>query len=95
MVDARIEQQIERHATKFDYQDHLIWLSSYELKSGGWAPKALVLLPTAAGNGEQELLAAGETPGATHEEADTQAFAMAQQWIDARLAVRFGRGSSE
>ena len=51
-------------------------------------PKALVLLPSAEGNGEQELLAAGEAPVATREEADTQAFALAQQWIDARLAVQ-------
>ena len=81
-----VEDKIDRDETKITYENYLIWLRSYELKSGGWVPRALVVIPSAEGNGEQELLAPGSSPVATREEADTQAFAMSQQWIDQRLA---------
>src|SRR5438874_10311518 len=81
-----IEDKIEQNEPKITYENYLIWLRSYELKSGGWVPRALVVIPSAEGNGEQELLAPGSSSVATREEADTQAFAMSQQWIDERLA---------
>ena len=71
-----VEDKIDRDETKITYENYLIWLRSYELKSGGWVPRALVVIPSAEGNGEQELLTPGSSPVATREEADTQAFAM-------------------
>ena len=81
-----VEDKIDRDETKIPYENYLIWLCSYELKSGGWVPRALVIVPSAEGNGEQELLAPGSSPVATREEADTQAFAMGKRWVDERLA---------
>ena len=81
-----VEDKIDRDETKIPYENYLIWLRSYELKSGGWVPRALVIVPSAEGNGEQELLASGSSSVATREEADTQAFTMSKQWIDERLA---------
>jgi len=81
-----VEDKIDRDETKITYENYLIWLRSYELKSGGWVPRALVIVPSEEGNGEQELLAPGSSPVAIREEADTQAFAMGKQWIDERLA---------
>jgi hypothetical protein len=40
-----IDEKIERYTTKIDYKSHVIWLSSYEMKSRGWIPRALVVLP--------------------------------------------------
>jgi hypothetical protein len=81
-----IDETIAVNHTKIAYKDYVIWLQSYELKSGGWVPKALVVIPEAEGNGQQELLAPGETTLALREEADKQAFTMAKQWVDERLA---------
>ena len=81
-----IEDKIERNETKITYENYLIWLRSYELKSGGWVPRALVIIPSAEGNGEQELLEPGASAVATREEADRQAFIIGKQWIDERLA---------
>jgi hypothetical protein len=36
----RIERQIELHESKVTYKNHTLWLRSYELKAGGWIPKA-------------------------------------------------------
>src|SRR5688500_7259242 len=83
-----IEDQIERNETKMTYRDYRIWLRSYELKSGGWVPRALVIVPSTEGNGEQELLEPGTSVVSTREEADEQAFAMGKQWIDERQAGR-------
>ena len=81
-----IDEKIALNHTKIGYQDYVIWLQSYELKSGGWVPKALVVIPGIEGNGQQDLVAPGETTVALREEADKQAFAMAKQWVDERLA---------
>ena len=81
-----IDETIALNQTKIGYQDYVIWIQSYELKSGGWVPKALVVIPEAEGNGQQELVAPGETTVALREDADKQAFAMAKQWVDERLA---------
>jgi hypothetical protein len=51
-----IDEKIEMHTTKIDYKSHVIWLSSYEMKSGGWIPRALVVLPAEDGNGQQKLI---------------------------------------
>ena len=37
-----IEDKIEQNESKMTYKNYLIWLRSYELKSGGWVPRALV-----------------------------------------------------
>jgi hypothetical protein len=87
-IDDNVEQQIERNETKMTYKKYLIWLRSYELKAGGWVPRALVIVPSEEGNGEQELLEPGASAVSTREEADEQAFIMSQRWIDARLAGR-------
>ena len=52
MADA-IEDKIEQNESKITYEHYLIWLRSYELKSGGWVPRALVVVPSEEGNGEQ------------------------------------------
>jgi len=54
-----LEDKIERNETKIAYKDYLIRLNSYELQSGGWTPHALVVVPAAVGNGEQEILMPG------------------------------------
>lgn len=83
-MEERIEQQIERNETKMAYKNHVLWLRSYELKSGGWVPRALVLLSEEEGNGEHEVQ--GEAAFALREEADKQAFLMGKQWIDRKEA---------
>jgi len=83
-----IEDQIERNEIKMMYRDCVIWLRSYELKAGGWVARALVIVPSAEGNGEQELLEPVASPVSTREEADERAFAMGRQWIDERLEGR-------
>jgi hypothetical protein len=77
-----LEDKIARNETKIIYKEYVIWLGSYALQSGGWTPRALVVVPAAAGNGEQEILMPGGGTVATREEADSQALAMSQQWID-------------
>lgn len=81
-----LEEKIEQNVTKMAYKEYLIWLSSYALQSGGWVPRALVVIPTALGNGEKELLAPGGDTVATREEADSQALDMSRQWIDEHAA---------
>jgi hypothetical protein len=83
-----IEDKIELNESKITYENYLIWLRSYELKSGGWVPRALVVIPSKEGNGEQELIEPGASTVATREEADCQAFAISKQWIDERLEGR-------
>jgi hypothetical protein len=80
-----LEDKIERNETKIIYKEYVIWLGSYALQSGGWTPRALVVVPAAAGNGEQEILMPGGGTVATREEADSQALAMSRQWIDAHM----------
>ena len=81
-----IDDRIARNEIKIEYRGYVLWLQSYELKAGGWVPKALVVVPEAEGNGQQELQYPAESTLATREEADTQAVRMAQQWVDERLA---------
>ena len=81
-----LEDKIERNETKITYKDYVVWLSSYELQAGGWTPRAVVVVPAAVGNGEQELMASGGGTVATREEADRQALAMSTQWIDEHVA---------
>lgn len=83
-----IDDKIARNETKIEYHGYILWIQSYELKSGGWVPKVLVVVPEAEGNGQQEIQ---DSPGATlatREDADTQAVATAKQWVDERLAGR-------
>jgi hypothetical protein len=54
-MEERIERQIDLNESKVTYQHHTLWLRSYELKSGGWVSKAVVVIPEAEGNGEREL----------------------------------------
>lgn len=83
-MEERIERQIDVNESRVNYKNHTLWLRSYELKSGGWVPKAVVVIPEAEGNGERELQ--GEATCAALEEADTEAFLMGKQWIDAKSA---------
>ena len=83
-----VEDKIDRDETKITYENYLIWLRSYELKSGGWVPRALVVIPSEEGNGEQDLNDPGASTVSTREEADTQALTIAKQWIDERLEGR-------
>jgi hypothetical protein len=85
-MEERIEQQIERNETRMVYKNHALWLRSYELKSGGWIPRALVLLSEEEGGGEHGLQ--GETTFVLREEADKQAFLLGKQWIDRKEAGR-------
>jgi hypothetical protein len=68
------------------YRDYIIWLRSYELATGGWVPKAVVLFPADKGGGEEELLTPGASPLLSREEADAHARALSQQWIDEKIA---------
>jgi hypothetical protein len=81
-----IDEKIEMHTKKIDYKNHVIWLSSYEMKTGGWIPRALVVLPAEDGNGQQELIYPGEATFPVWEEADKHAFEMGKQWVDQKLA---------
>jgi hypothetical protein len=87
-MEEHIEEKIEVNTRKLDYKGYVVWLSSYELKTGGWIPRALVVLPAEEGNGQQELLYPGEATFPVREDADKQAFEMGQQWIDQRLAAK-------
>src|SRR5919197_875803 len=87
MADA-IEDKIEQNESKMTYENYLIWLRSYELKSGGWVPRAVVVIPSEEGNGEQDFNDPGASTVLTREEADAQAFTIAKQWIHERLAGR-------
>jgi hypothetical protein len=80
-----LEEKIEQNEIKITYKGYVIWLGSYALQSGGWTPRALVVVPAAAGNGEQEILKPGGSVVATREEADSQALAMSRQWIDEHI----------
>lgn len=83
-----IEDKIAQNESKIPYAKYVIWVRSYELKAGGWVPRALVVIPADEGNGERELSAPGASTVATREDADTQAFILAKQWIEERLAGR-------
>ena len=74
----------ESSADKIHYKDYVIWIRSYEMKAGGWVPKALVVVPEAEGNGQQELQHPAEATRALREEAE--AVAMGKRWVDERLA---------
>jgi hypothetical protein len=47
-----------------------------------------VAVPSEEGNGEQDLNDPGVSTVSTRQETDTQAFTIAKQWIDERLAGR-------
>jgi hypothetical protein len=74
-----IEDKIVRDETKIEYKGYVIWLRSYEMKSGGWVPKALVVVPEAGGNGRQEIQYPAEGTLALRDEVDAQTVAMAKQ----------------
>lgn len=84
MTEENISQKIDHNDSRVVYKNHTLWLRSYELKMGGWLPKALVVIPQEEGNGERELL--GESTLALREEADQQAFLMGKRWIDQKEA---------
>ena len=69
-----------------EYRNHVIWTRSYELNTGEWVPKAVVLFPPEEGAGEEELISPGESPFLSHEEADEHALVMSQKWVDQKLA---------
>jgi len=81
-----IEEKISRNENKIEYKGYVIWLQSYEMKTGGWVPTALVVIPEAEGNGQREIQSPAGTMLALREEADAQVFTMAKQWVDERLA---------
>jgi hypothetical protein len=83
-MDERIARKIDQNETKIVYKDHTLWLRSYELQSGGWIPRAVVVLPSADGNGERELQ--GQATFVEREEADEQAFLMGKEWIEQKKA---------
>jgi hypothetical protein len=87
-VAESIEDKIAQNESKIPYEKYVIWVRSYELKTGGWVPRALVVIPADEGNGEHELNEPGASTVATREEADTQALTLAKQWIEERLAGR-------
>ena len=72
MADA-IEDKIEHSESKMTYEKYLIWLRSYERKSGGWIPRAVVVIPSEEGNGEQDCNDPGARTVFTREDADAQA----------------------
>jgi hypothetical protein len=76
----------ESSGDKITYKDYVIWIRSYEMKAGGWVPKALVVVPEAEGNGQHELQYPAEATLALREEADAEAAAMGKRWVDERLA---------
>jgi hypothetical protein len=76
----------ESSADKMTYRDYVIWIRSYEMKAGGWVPKALVVVPEAEGNGQHELQYPAAAVRALREEADAEAVAMGKRWVDERLA---------
>ncbi|HXH10042.1 MAG TPA: hypothetical protein VNP04_09830 [Alphaproteobacteria bacterium] len=84
-MDESIDDQIAMNETKIEYKDYVLWIQSYERKVGGWVPKALVVIPAAEGNGQQELQPPVEATVPTREEADQEAVAMAKRWVDERL----------
>jgi hypothetical protein len=81
-----IEEKISRNEKKIEYKGYVIWLQSFEMKAGGWVPNALVVIPEAEGNGQQEIQSPDGGMLALREEADAQAFTTAKRWVDERLA---------
>jgi quercetin dioxygenase-like cupin family protein len=69
-----------------EYRNHVIWMRSYELKTGEWVPRAVVLFPPEEGAGEEELISPGESPMLSCEEADEHALLMSRKWVDQKLA---------
>lgn len=74
----------QEHRT--EYRSHVIWMRSYELKTGEWVPRAVVLFPPEEGAGEEEVISPGESPILSCEEADEHALVMSQKWVDQKLA---------
>ena len=72
MADS-IEDKIEHSESKMTYENYLLWLRSYELKSGGGIPRAVVVIPSEEGNGEQDFNDPGASTVFTREDADAQA----------------------
>jgi hypothetical protein len=85
-ISESIEEKINRNEKKIEYKGYVIWLQSYERKTGGWVLNALVVIPESEGNGQQEIQSSAGAMLALREEADVQAFSMAKQWVDERLA---------
>jgi hypothetical protein len=79
-----IEEKISRNEKKIEYKGYVRWLQSYEMKTGGWIPTALVVIPEAEGNRQQEFQSPAGVRLALREEADAQAFTLAKQWVDER-----------
>ncbi len=71
---------------RIEYRNHVIWLRSYELTTGGWVPRAVILFPPEEGGKEEELTTPGASPLLSCEEADEHALTMSRQWIDQKLA---------
>ena len=83
-----IKDKNAHNDSKITYEKYLSWLRSYALKAGGWVPRAVVVIPSEEGNGEQDLHDPGASTVATREAADAQALTIAKQWIEERLAGR-------
>ena len=67
------EDTIAHNESKITYEKYLIWLRSYERKSEGWVPRAVVVIPSEEGNGEQDCNDPGARTVFTREDADAQA----------------------
>jgi hypothetical protein len=76
----------ESSPDQITYKEYVIWIRSYEMKAGGWVPKALVVVPEAEGNGQQELQYPAGPTLALREEGNGAALTMGKQWVDERLA---------
>src|SRR5207244_11111178 len=72
-----IEDKIEQNESKITYENYLIWLRSYELRSGGWVPRGLVVVPSEKGDGERVLSEPGVRTVSAREDADMQAVCIA------------------
>jgi hypothetical protein len=72
----------ESATDKIHYKDYVIRIRSYKMKSGGWVPKALVVMPEVERNGQEELQYPAEATLAQREEADAAALAMGKRWVD-------------
>jgi hypothetical protein len=83
-----VSAAVEQSEIQLTYENCLLWLRLYELKSGGWVPRALVDYPVCRGQWRARAFRALHQHCSNPEEADSQAFAMGQQWIDERLAGR-------
>ena len=64
---------MEHSESKMTHKNYLIWLRSYALKSGGGVPRAVVVIPSEEGNGEQDCNDPGASTVFTREDADAQA----------------------